>query len=169
MLTVADHCSHFTPQMVTTVVAESGYEVIESTTSWIPREICVVARVSERDVERRRPAAHLQIQSQKVLDSWKRLPEIAEKVRRLAELPDFGLFGTAIAATWLDAEVNAATSFFVDEDVNRVGRVHLGRPFLAPSHVPYVATLFVAIPQPYARNVARRLQKGDRNLRILMP
>jgi len=73
----------------------------------------------------------------------------------------FGIFGTSIAATWLTAELGNAPSFFVDEDVNRIGHLHLGAPIVSPAHVPAGSTVFVAQPTPIARLIADRLQRDD--------
>ena len=107
--------------------------------------------------------------SQRVLANCQRLEAILAKVEPLTTRPDFGLFGTAIAATWLDAQTGQAARFFVDEDVNRIGRTHLGRPILAPSAVPPRATVFVALPQPLADAVAARLGHGNPTIEVVLP
>jgi hypothetical protein len=67
--------------------------------------------------------------SERLIGGCQQLEAIARQVQSLAERPAFGLFGTAIAATWLDAQTGQAARFFVDEDTNRIGRTHLGRPY----------------------------------------
>ncbi len=47
-----------------------------------------------------------------------------------------GIFGTSNAARWVDAELDGGAAFFVDEDLNRVGRKLEGRPIFAPHQVP---------------------------------
>jgi hypothetical protein len=155
--------------MVNSVVARAGFDILESTICWVPREISVVARVSDDATERRPELLSPPVQSRRVFDGWQRLPEIAAKVRALARLSSFGLFGTAVAATWLDAEIDGAANFFVDEDLNRAGRTHLGRPILAPVEVPRGASVFVALPELYARKVARRLDRMERAWRLIVP
>jgi len=104
-----------------------------------------------------------------VFNGWQQLQRILAKVEPLAKRDNFGLFGTAIAATWLDAQFNRAARFFVDEDLNRVGKTHLGRPILSPANVPEGATIFVALPQPLAGNVADRLQRLGKGLHVEQP
>jgi hypothetical protein len=105
----------------------------------------------------------------RVFEGWKQLAGILAKVEPLTKHANFGLFGTAIAATWLDAQLNGAAKFFVDEDRNRVGREHLGRPILAPENLAAGATVFVALPQPLAGQVAERLARLGRGLQVVLP
>ncbi|HEX5220217.1 MAG TPA: hypothetical protein VFZ59_11670, partial [Verrucomicrobiae bacterium] len=107
--------------------------------------------------------------SVKVLGGWERLAAIVAKIEPLKLKANFGLFGTAIAATWLDAQTQSAAKFFVEEDRNRIGRTHLGRPILAPEDLPFQATVFVALPQPLAGQVAERLARLERGLHIVLP
>lgn len=168
MLLVADHCSHFSPPLLAGVVAAAGFEVLHATNSWVTKEVSVAARLGagpEKPAPLRLPEAD----SLRVFGGWKQLEQILAKVEPLTKNANFGLFGTAIAATWLDAQTNRAARFFVDEDKNRVGREHLGRPILAPADLPPQATVFVALPQPLAGQVAERLNRLERGLHVVLP
>ena len=89
------------------------------------------------------------------------------EAQAVARSPKFGIFGTAISATWLDAQTDRAAQFFVDEDQNRIGKSHLGRPILAPAGVPSGATVFVPLPDPLAAQVAGRLNRLNRDLSVV--
>jgi hypothetical protein len=58
---------------------------------------------------------------------------------------DVGIFGTSISASWLAASLGGKVTFFVDEDINRVGSTHMGRPIFdvisAPRHRPILMPL----------------------------
>jgi hypothetical protein len=110
-----------------------------------------------------------ELDSLKVFGGWERLAAIVTKIEPLKQRPDFGIFGTAIAATWLDAQTQSAARFFVEEDQNRVGRTHLGRLILAPENLPAQATVFVALPQPLAGRVAERLARLQLGLNVVLP
>ena len=171
MLLVADHCSHFSPPLLAGVVEAAGFEVIEAGAGWVAKEVSLVARRLEACPTRSGPGNQETVRqaSERVLANCQRLEAILAKVEPLTTRPDFGLFGTAIAATWLDAQTGQAARFFVDEDVNRIGRTHLGRPILAPSAVPPRATVFVALPQPLADAVAARLRQGNPTIEVVLP
>ncbi len=168
MLLVADHCSHFSPPLLAALVEGAGFEVLQATNSWVAKEISVAGRVVAGPA-RTGPVSFPELESVRVFDGWKHLEKIVDKIEPLKQRADFGLFGTAIAATWLDAQTGAAARFFVDEDRNRIGRTHLGRPILAPEDLPPGATVFVALPQPVAGQVAERLARLPRDLNVVVP
>ena len=73
---------------------------------------------------------------------------------------NFGLFGSAIAATWLYQGMADRIRFFVDEDPQRAGRTHLGLPILAPDQVPADADVFVGVSPTISGVLLERLQSG---------
>jgi len=166
MLLVADHCSHFSVEGLAAVVQAAGFDVLHATNEWIAKEVSVVARGADR------PAAPTSTplsaaESDVIFGGGRWLGEVLARVEAARRTPPFGLFGTSIAATWLQAQVEGAAVFFVDEDPHRVGREHLGRPILAPAQVPAGATVFVALPQPLAGRVAARVTRPD--VRVVLP
>ena len=97
------------------------------------------------------------------------LARILNRVTPLLERPQFGLFGTAIAATWLDAQTGNRARFFVDEDPNRTGKTHFGRPILAPKDLPRGATVFVALPEVLSGPISQRLRGLGLDLEVVVP
>ncbi len=168
MLLVADHCTHFSPPLLAGLVSASGLQVLHATNSWVAKEITLVAQLGDSPGESK-PVRLSEADSVKVFGGWKQLEQIVAKIESVKQRENFGLFGTAIAATWLDAQTERAARFFVEEDKNRVGRIHLGRPILATADLPLNATIFVALPQPLAGQVAARLAKLDRGLHVVLP
>jgi hypothetical protein len=73
---------------------------------------------------------------------------------------NFGLFGSAIAATWLYQGMSDRVRFFVDEDPQRVGRTHLGLPILSPEQVPAEADVFVGVSPTISGKLMARLQSS---------
>ncbi|MBE7500827.1 MAG: class I SAM-dependent methyltransferase [Verrucomicrobiales bacterium] len=224
MLLVADHCSHFSPPLLAGVAAAAGFEVLEASGEWVPKEASVLARVpsvpppapsapspvvvrasslhaADTPVVRASSlhavdtpvvrasslhgADHPVVQasslhipppsplpsdaSKQVFNGWRQLEAILAKVEPLRHRPNFGLFGTAIAATWLDAQTSRTARFFVDEDPNRAGRHHLDRPILAPAQVPPDATVFISLPEPLATRVAARLHAANPTVEVVLP
>lgn len=167
MLTVADHCSHFSPGLLAGLVAASGFTVEVSTNTWVTKEVSVLARQSGTTAGAgypRLPAS----EAAAVLGGLGTLERVRDKARAWRGHANVGIFGTAIAATWLDAEMDAEADFFVDEDVSRVGREHLGRPVVAPSGVPEGGIVLVALPAVLAEPVAGRLRATDRGLEVVV-
>jgi hypothetical protein len=77
-----------------------------------------------------------------------------------AEVPPgrFGLFGTAIAASWLAGELGPLVGFFVDGDEDRAGKSHLGRPVYSPRRVPDDSHVHLVLPFDVAERIWQRLE-----------
>lgn len=168
MLLVADHCSHFSTGMLGHVTAAAGYEVLHATNSWVSKEITVIARKSRHSLACK-PMRHLMSESEQVWRGWEDLQRIVTQLESFARARQFGIFGTAIAATWLDTQSGRAAEFFVDEDRVRIGKQHLGRPIIRPSEIPDGATVYVALPPVLARRVANRLQTAKSAVHFVCP
>jgi hypothetical protein len=83
------------------------------------------------------------------------LVEGAEQATRTSA--HFGLFGSSIAATWLTGILGERVEFFVEEDANRIGRTHLGRPILRPAEVPSGSVVYTPLAPHIAARIAARL------------
>jgi hypothetical protein len=169
ILMVADHCSHFSAGMLARVASGSGFNVLQATSQWVPKEISVIAlRPPGKEVAQ--PAtAPLDLEQNKVLEGWENLKTIAALARRFSKQGDFGIFGTSIAATWLDAQLGGTASYFVDEDPGRVGRQHLGRIVYATRDIPAGGRLFIALPSALAPRIAERIRAARPDLEVVTP
>ncbi len=168
ILLVADHCSHFSPALLAGVAKSAGFQVLTATDAWVAKEVTVAARRPDDDAD----TFPLQLPAEdslRVFRNCQALEATLAAARPHVGNADFGLFGTAIAATWLDAQLGGAAKFFVDEDSNRIGKQHLGRPILAPADVPSGATVFVALPPVLSGKIAERLRSLGRDLRVILP
>lgn len=158
MLTVADHCSHFSAQALATLVEACGFQVVHAVNTWIAKEITIVARNSTRPLTL---PAQIDTELSQRLEAFVRwLASTGEHSRRAAHAAGgkIGIFGTAIAGTWLHGELRDTAKFFVDEDANRRGRDYLGLPVYAPSDLPANSVVYVGLPPLLAAKVCARLQ-----------
>ncbi|HOW65826.1 MAG TPA: class I SAM-dependent methyltransferase [Verrucomicrobiota bacterium] len=158
MLTVADHCSHFSLNSLRTLACAAHWEICHAVNDWIPRELTLVARTAH-DKPAAAPLSVDLEESKSVIDGIRELARIAQSVLTLADRRAFGLFGTSVAATWLDAQTQRRAAFFVDEDPKRLGHSHENRPILSPAQTPADTLVFMALPQPWASLVATRLSQ----------
>jgi len=164
-LLIADHASHFSPQSLAGVARRAGMDPTMVSDAWVQREISMVARLVKDDA----------VSSGEVRDGaaivgghdW--LKEVHQQVRNLSELGEFGIFGTSIAATALEAQTGNRAAFFVDEDPNRRGKQHLDKPILAPDQLPRGASVFVALPPVQAEQVVTRLRGLNLDLNLEAP
>jgi SAM-dependent methyltransferase len=156
-LAITDHCTHFSPETVGALLGEAGFEVLLNSTDIVSREITVVAK-------RGSPTPGAANGVDLARDQWRSVSagltwlEAVESAGQTASMNSpFGIFGTSIAATWLAPGMIDRVEFFVDEDMSRVGGSHLGKPIVAPDHIPSGAHVFLALVPKVADAVAKKL------------
>ena len=156
-LAIADHATHFTPQVLEQVARKAGWEPVASPGHVVPKELTLLARAGE-------VAAADQIADQAAASRLEQRLNWLQGVRRQAKglgesATRFGIFGTAVAGTWL-AGCCKRVDFFVDEDPSRIGRMHLGVPILSPDNVPADADVFVGMAPSVADRVVAKHRHG---------
>jgi SAM-dependent methyltransferase len=166
MLPVADHCSHFSLSSLRTVAACANYKILHSTNEWVRKELTLVGRKQNGSSTPDSFPVCLD-ESQKILDGVPWLQKTVSLFKSTATEAAVGIFGTSIAATWLDSQCPGIARFFVDEDPSRIGKQHLARPVLSPADVPGGAGVFLALPSVIANSVGRRLT--ERGISVILP
>lgn len=153
-LLIADHATHYGLETASALLESAGFRIELASDCAIPKELTLVAR-KEAPQPGRVPAA---VREAGPMIAW--LSAVVADARRVASgASQFGIFGTSIAGTWLYGEVADAVRFFVDEDPDRVGREHFGRPIVAPADVPAGSDVYVGLPRKIAQAVATRLSR----------
>lgn len=154
-LLIADHCTHYDPESIVWVLAQAGFRTLEVSTTYVAKELSILAQASEEPIETPKlDPTRVEAVSQRV--AW--LKKVLNKATELkTSTSSFGIFGTSIGATWLDAELSETTAYFVDEDPSRKGREHMGRPILTPAEVPGDSLTFIPLPAPISKAVSERL------------
>lgn len=150
---IADHASHFDRYTIPSLLRTLGFKVRAVVADAIPREVVILAQYGGQ-VE---IPARVVPSKTAVRRRFYWLSQVAQSCRSLADRPLMGIFGSSIAATWLQQELVGAAKFFVDEDPARIGSSHLGLPIVAPSHVQAGSTVIVALVPALSADVARRL------------
>jgi SAM-dependent methyltransferase len=167
-LTVVDHCSHFNVDTLAATVARAGYEILDRNDHWIAKEVGVIARPASESS----PAQPECVRPDAVQrGSDQRLRWLGRVVKEASTVgPDgIGIFGTAIAGTWLASMVPDAVKFFVDEDRHRTGKSHLGLPVLHTHDVPERAPVYLAFPTQVAEKIRTRLRSQAPRLQLISP
>lgn len=159
-LLVADHLTHFSPGTLENIARRSGFTVHEIRTDWIKKELSMLAVADQLSTTTKIDVCCTETQRtiERIAEnvSWLRaLIKHAEYT--LTRANGFGLFGTSIAATWLASVLGNKVSFFVDEDPNRIGKEHLGRPVFSPVMVPAGATVFMPLAPALSKAISNRL------------
>lgn len=164
---IADHMVHFTAATLTLLLERAGFRVNCLSTDWVAKELSATAKpdVTPSATSGFAPSQPVAVSAQV---DW--LCCFAETARAtMVEARDFGLFGSSIAATWLGSTLGDGVTFFVDEDSNRVGRVHMGRPILSPAEVPAGAIVLLPMIPEIATRIAGRLSSARFELRMPPP
>lgn len=163
-LTIADHCSHFTPATLAPLLARAGLEIVLCSTEIIAREMTVVARRAEPQAIPAPPSGP-EIAAVRRAAAW--LEQNLAVAREASLHRPFGIFGTSIAGTLVADTLKGAVDFLVDEDKTRVGARHLGLPIIAPAAIPDGASIMVALMPRIAKAVAARLDAS--RYRVALP
>lgn len=159
-LMIADHASHFSAATLEMVVARAGWKPLLVTEEWVPKELSLVASATTPSISLASPSPDAEQAALQQAVAW--LRDAREQLLEIAARTDsFGLFGSAIAATWLYQAAPDAVRFFVDEDPQRIGRTHLGRPIVAPDQVPEGSEVFVGVSPLLSSGIASRLARPD--------
>jgi SAM-dependent methyltransferase len=152
-LAIADHATHFGAESLERVSRAAGWEPVCRIEGVVPKELTLLARAAEpRQWTESRLHGSLRSRIE-----W--LAEVGKSVRDLSESStNFGLFGTAVAATWLAPFAGKHLRFFVDEDIHRIGRMHLGIPILAPQDAPADSDVFLGMAPAVASRLAAKFR-----------
>ncbi|HTP31267.1 MAG TPA: class I SAM-dependent methyltransferase [Candidatus Acidoferrales bacterium] len=162
---IADHMVHFSGPALGRLATAAGYRVECLSDGWVQKELSMTA-IPQAQTQRWDAAAGGESAGRvRAQLAW--LHRVADAARKsLDEAPQFGIFGTSIAASWMCGLLGDGVAFFVDEDTNRVGHTHLRRPILSPAQVPPGAVVFAALIPRIAHRVAGRLAGAQFELRM---
>lgn len=154
-LLIADHATHFTRRTLSTLLARAGLVPVARSNTVVPKELSTIVRrgPAADPAAADQTAALAQVEGHL---AW--LSRLHDAALAAAARGDVGIFGTAIAGTWLDGALDAAAVLFVDEDPRRHRHLHFGRRIVAPGEVPKDLPIIVPLPPEVAPGVIGRLQ-----------
>jgi SAM-dependent methyltransferase len=154
-LLIADHMMHFSPAHLAYVAGRAGLKAEILRDDVLPKEITMLASRGKGDA----PLPDAQRGKSLVEGHIDWLSRVIEAARAAAEeATSFGIFGTSISGMWLYGALRDRVSFFVDEDVSRLGGAYDGRPILSPENAPVGSTVFMPFNPNAAASVYRRLK-----------
>jgi SAM-dependent methyltransferase len=168
MFLVADHATHFFESTLKEAVAAGGYDVALTANNWIAKELTLIARkATQEQPPGLKENANNNIAAVRRRVDW--VVTLGEHVRAVARKNALGVFGTSIAATWLQEELQGEAAFFIDEDPSRWGQTFMGRRILRPSEAPPGSQVMIALPTPMAEAVRARLAREAPVVSWLVP
>jgi hypothetical protein len=158
-LLIADHCTHFSPERLGAVLRAGGWNVTHLASDWVAKELSLLATPSDQQAKLNQ-GSDIDITREMIENHVAWFDDVLRQAKSCADKSEtFGVFGTAIAGTWLFGALQDAVDFFVDEDPSRAGSSYHGRPSLHPEQAPEGAHVFVAIaPVATANAIGDRLR-----------
>jgi 2-polyprenyl-3-methyl-5-hydroxy-6-metoxy-1,4-benzoquinol methylase len=157
-LAVFDHCTHFTASTLNWVFQKAGYEVIYHSTSKIPKENVIIARASNGNFDN---LVNICKEGKNIKEQLEFLHKMVQEVRSLNALSTIDIFGTALSSVWVSQYLKSWSGFFVDEDVNRIGRKLIGHEILSPKTLGKKKNVFIPFASKQAESIALRLSTSD--------
>lgn len=156
---VADHRTHFTRDSLLSLLRSlfnsRSCFVIEGL---VPKELTAIV-FPTTDLSEAEALPHSMTAEQLDLDCRiSGLLNFIHRVRFVANKTSIHIFGSSIAASWVAGSLpRESVRAFVDEDLYRIGRRHLGIPIMSPSSLPNGASIVLPFPEQTAREIASRL------------
>lgn len=154
-LIVADHARHYTKATLELELRAYDGSVDDQL---MPKELFAVIRKNRPSIRHQGAVRDADIGWVEKAVAW--LKEIIKTANRLSagEKP-FGIFGTAISATWLNGEIGENVDFHVDEDKDKISRVSLGIPIFTPEEVPEGSDVYMPFHPTQAKSIIERIRK----------
>ena len=168
---IADHCTHFTHESLETIINRSKFKIVKATSDFIPKELSLICKWPGEENKQNvvKNVIHSESNNLNKCKSFvdvniQWLLEFANKSNNQSDC--LGIFGTSISATWLATSLGKKVTFFVDEDVNRIGRTHMGKPIYDPMNKQIRDTKIIA---PFSKDIGEKISLRYPMLDIVLP
>ncbi|MDI7184888.1 class I SAM-dependent methyltransferase [Leptospira santarosai] len=162
-LTIADHIVHYSLDTFNLIVDKLSGEIVYQSENLVSREITICVSFSnfiekkgrlEKDTSEVEQL-NLAITNQHIRNLKKFANSIVTESKTEISL---SVFGTSIAAMWVFSVLGGERiNYFVDEDINRVGRRIFDIPVVCPEDVPSDSILILPFKKETAFSIFHRL------------
>jgi SAM-dependent methyltransferase len=162
-LLIADHCTHFTSGTLSAVVLNSGFIINKIVSNYVPKELSLLCTPNEDDIS---IEFQTDTNGERIsINNIKFLNELLTKAN--SHKGNLAIFGSSISATWLATSLGDKISFFIDEDINRIGSKHMGKEILALNQVNENTTILMPLRSDIAETISRRLLENGHIFNII--
>lgn len=166
-LAIADHATHFTPAILERVARRAGWEPVAPAGHVVPKELTLLARAGSDCVADNKEDEGVESRLEERL-SW--LREVKRQAQDLRQnSAKFGIFGTAVAGTWLAGARDMEVDFFVDEDPSRIGAKHLGIPIISPADAVEGSDVFVGMAPAVSKRLTGKYRDAAARFHAVKP
>lgn len=166
-LAIADHATHFTPATLERVARNAGWEPVASPGHVVPKELTLLARAVGGCPPDDKVVEGVESRLDERLSWLRSVKRQAQELRQNAA--NFGIFGTAVAGTWLAGSRDMRVDFFVDEDPSRIGAKHLGIPIISPRDAEEGSDVFVGMAPAVSKRLAEKYRDAAARFHAVKP
>jgi len=167
-LLIADHCTHFSEETLSSLLHLSGFEIVFSSAICVTKELTIIAKKARKNNPREYHPTTGKNFSDILSRCFMFLRSNIDEIHKYAGAGPLGIFGTSIAATWLVSECPSIIEFFVDEDKQRAGKTYLCRPVYEPNSIPYGSITFLPFCPTQAREIKLRLERTHSRIHFIL-
>ncbi len=151
---IADHVTHFTKASLESLAVNSGYEVIFISNSLIKKEISMIIKPIANS-EHQSNQSNNPGDSKKIIEknfSWLNdLIKIAFNLKKTQK--KIGVYGTSNATVWVIESIGLNPNFFVDDDINRQGRLFYNKPVISKAEIPDDSKVLI----PFVHEIVKKI------------
>ena len=166
-LAIADHATHFTPAILERVARRAGWEPVAPPGHVVPKELTLLARAGADCTASNKVDEGGESRLEERLSWLRGVQRQAQDLRNSAT--NFGIFGTAVAGTWLAGARDIEVDFFVDEDPSRIGAKHLGIPIISPGDAAEGSDILVGMAPAVSKRLAGKYRDAAAHFHAVKP
>lgn len=166
-LAIADHATHFTPAILERVARRAGWVPVATPGQVVPKELTLLARAGGDCTASNKADEEVESRLDERLSWLRGVRHQAQALRQNAA--NFGIFGTAVAGTWLAGAPDMEVEFFVDEDPSRIGAKHLGIPIISPGDAAEGSDVFVGMAPAVSKRLAGKYRDAAARFHAVKP
>lgn len=151
---IADHVTHFTKASLESLAVNCGYEVIFISNNLIKKEISMIIKPNIHP-EPQFSQLNNQVDFKNIIEknfSWlKDLIRISLDLKKTEK--KFGVYGTSNATVWIIESIGLKPSFFVDDDINRQGKLFYNKPIISKFEIPHDSKVLI----PFINDIVKKI------------
>jgi 2-polyprenyl-3-methyl-5-hydroxy-6-metoxy-1,4-benzoquinol methylase len=158
-LLVTDHASHFTSHDLYYLLTRVGFKMTNISDLVVTKELTLTANIDKK-FSSQRPRQDVNLCRARLKHDLNWLNTLIRDADEMfATQERCGIFGSSIVAVWLNGIFDDKIKFFVDEDLNRIGRNLCDKPIFSPDQVPNGSAVYLALIPEVAKRVSAKLQR----------
>jgi 2-polyprenyl-3-methyl-5-hydroxy-6-metoxy-1,4-benzoquinol methylase len=158
-LLITDHASHFTSNDLSLLLSRVGFKVTSISDLIVTKELTIAANIDSKLCPQK-PSQDIKLCRSRLKHDLNWLNTLIRDADEMfATQEHCGIFGSSVVAVWLNGIFDDKIKFFVDEDLNRIGKKLCDKPIFSPDQVPNGSAVYLALIPEVAKRVSAKLQR----------